>query len=141
VQIVDANVLLYATNLRARDHRASREWLDEALRGGATVGFAWVVLLTFLRLSTSPTVFPRPLTVERASQDVKAWLEQPSAVLVGPTARHLALLGGLLAKAGTAGGLVNDVHLAALALEHGAEVVSFDRDFGRFEGVRWRMPA
>jgi predicted nucleic acid-binding protein len=46
----------------------------------------------------------------------------------------------LLESAGAGGNLVNDAHLAALALEHGADVVSFDRDFARFEGVRWIMP-
>jgi predicted nucleic acid-binding protein len=46
-----------------------------------------------------------------------------------------------LAEAGTAGNLVNDAHLAALAVEHDAEVVSFDSDFARFPGVRWRRPA
>lgn len=141
MQIVDANVLLYASNERARDHRAARGWLDRALAGQVTVGFAWVVLLTFLQVSTNPVVFPRPLTPEKASEEVERWLEQPSSVLVQPTPRHLSLLRGLVAEVGTAGGLVNDAHVAALALEHGAEVVTYDRDFGRFQGLRWRTPA
>jgi uncharacterized protein len=57
-----------------------------------------------------------------------------------PTARHPALLRGLLNEAGTAGNLTTDAHLAALALEHGADLVSYDRDFGRFGGVRHRLP-
>lgn len=57
-----------------------------------------------------------------------------------PPAATLALLRGLLERAGTGGNLTNDAHLAALALEHGATIVSFDRDFGRFEGVRSRVP-
>ncbi len=140
MQIVDANVLLYASNERSSDHRTSRAWLDEALSGRTSVGFAWVVLLTFLRVSTNPAVFPRSLTAEVASREVERWLEQPGAVLVGPTSRHLSLLRRLVAEVGTAGGLVSDAHLAALAIEHDAEVVSFDRDFGRFEDVRWRIP-
>jgi predicted nucleic acid-binding protein len=46
----------------------------------------------------------------------------------------------LLAPTGVAGNLVNDAHLAALAVEHRAEIVSYDNDFSRFPGVRWITP-
>lgn len=140
MQIVDANVLLYATNARATQHRSAREWLESALRGRSAVGFPWIVLVAFLRLTTRPGVFARPLSAEQALGVVRAWLEQPPAVVVHPTDRHLDVLAGLLSEAGTAGNLVNDAHLAALAVEHGAEVVSYDRDFARFAGVRRRRP-
>ncbi len=104
------------------------------------MGFAWVVLLAFLRLSTNASFFPRPLPSEDAFDIVEAWLGQPAAILLQPTARHVALLRGLLEPLGAAANLVNDAHLAGLALEHGAEVVSFDSDFARFRGVRWRTP-
>lgn len=139
--LVDANVLLNAVNERAPEHTAAREWLGAALGASEAVAFAWTVLLAFLRLSTHPAVFPRPLSPAQAAAVVERWLESPSAVTVEPTRRHLALLGGLLERAGTAGNLVGDAHLAALALEHGATVVSFDRDFARFEGVRLQRPA
>lgn len=138
--LVDANVLLYAMNRRAREHEAASSWLSRSLAGPETVGFAWSVLLAVLRLSTHPAVFPRPLPPGPAADVVQAWLEAPAAVTVAPTARHLPLLRGLLGRTGTAGNLVGDAHLAALALEHGATVVSYDRDFGRFEGVRTVRP-
>lgn len=140
MQLVDANVLLYAVNPDAPRHAPAHRWLDGALGGAEPVGFAWVVLLAFLRLATHAAVFPRPLSVEEAAGVVELWLAQPPAVVVQPTGRHLALLRGLLADTGSAANLVNDAHLATLALEHGAEIVSFDRDFGRFTGVRWRLP-
>jgi len=140
VEIVDANVLLYATDEQAPKHQASRSWLDGVLAGQEAVGFAWVALLAFIRLSTNPVVFPRPLTAREAGEQAERWLGAASAVVVVPTPRHLSVLRGLLATAGAAGSLVNDAHLAALALEHDAGIVSFDRDFGRFEGVRWRPP-
>jgi hypothetical protein len=140
VQIVDANVLLYAVNPAAPLHERARTWLDAGLSGGETVGFAWTVLLAFVRVATSSVAFSRPLTVDEASGVVERWLDQRAAVVLEPTGRHLALLRGLLADTGTAANLVNDAHLAALALEHGAEVVSFDRDFQRFPGVRLSMP-
>jgi uncharacterized protein len=140
MQLVDANVLLYAVNEDAPDHDAARSWLEQALGGRGAVAFSWVALLAFLRLSTSPALFPRPLSVQQAGDVIGVWLAQPAAVVVQPTARHHALLGGLLASSGAAVNLVNDAHLATLAVEHDAEIVSFDRDFQRFAGVRWTLP-
>ena len=98
------------------------------------------MLLAFLRLTTHPAVFPRPLSVGEATKIVRAWLAQPAALVVDPTARHADLLAGLLAEAGTAANLIGDAHLAALALEHDAVLVSFDADFGRFAGLRRETP-
>lgn len=141
MKLVDANVLLYAINEDAPHHKTAREWLDGALGGREVVGFAWVVLLAFLRLSTRPGLFSRPLTIDEAIDVAEGWLDRPTAVTVSATARHLDLLHGLLMSVGSAGNLVNDAHLATLAIEHGGEVVSFDGDFTRFPGVPWRAPA
>jgi toxin-antitoxin system PIN domain toxin len=140
VKIVDANVLLYAVNSDAAHHEQARAWLDGALVGAETVGFAWVVLLAFWRIATNSSVFAHPLTTDTARAVIEAWLDQAAAVIVEPTPRHLPLLRGLLDEVGTAANLVNDAHLAAIALEHGATIVSFDRDFGRFIGVRHSLP-
>ena len=141
MKLVDANVLLYAVNEDAPHHAEARAWLEASLAGAEAVGFAWVVLLAFLRLSTRPRLFPRPLGLDEAGTVVEAWLAQPPAVIAHPTGRHLALLRGLLAPTGSAANLVNDAHLAALALEHDAVVVSYDGDYSRFEGVRWQQPS
>ena len=138
--IVDANVLIYAVNPAGRQHDLARPWLDQALGGTETVGLAWVALLAFIQLTTNPSIFPHPLTTEQAGNQVEQWLQAPSAVVAAPGARHVSLLRGLLQETGTAGNLTTDAHLAALALEHGADVVSFDRDFGRFAGIRHRLP-
>jgi toxin-antitoxin system PIN domain toxin len=141
VLLVDANVLLYATNRSAPHHEAARRWLDDALSGREAVGLVWTALLAFVRLSTHGAVFARPLTPEEAMRIVRTWLSQPPAVVLEPTSRHADVLAGLLAEAGTAGNLVGDAHLAALAIEHDATMVSFDAEFGRFAGVRLRRPA
>jgi toxin-antitoxin system PIN domain toxin len=140
VKIVDANVLLYAVNSDAEQHGAARSWLDDAIAGRETLGFAWAVVLAFIRLSTHPAVFPRPLSPEDAVATLEGWLAQPTTMVIEPTARHLGVVAGMLAEAGTAGNLVADAHLAAMAVEHGAELVSFDADFRRFAGVRWSRP-
>ncbi len=140
MKMVDANVLLYAVNSASDHHRASRRWLDEALSGADSVGFAWVPLLAFVRLTTKVGLFPSPLRPAEAIHIVTDWLAAPGAVVVGPSARHVDVLGALLARVGTGGNLVNDGHLAALAVEHRATIVSYDSDFGRFDGVVWKTP-
>ncbi len=137
--LLDANVLLHAVNERAQEHRVASEWLRRALGESEAVAFAWTVLLAFLRLSTHPSVFPEPLSPSQAAEVAARWLEARASVTLEPTRRHLPLLRGLLERAGTAGNLVGDAHLAALALEHGATVISFDRDFERFD-VALRRP-
>ena len=141
MQLVDANVLLYAVNERSSRHAEAHEWLDSSLSGHETLGFAWIVVLAFLRLGTHGAVFPQPLAADDAVGVLRTWLDRPTATIVEPTARHLDVLDSLLSSTGTAGNLVNDAHLAALSLEHRCEIVSYDADFARFPGVRWRAPS
>lgn len=138
--IVDANVLLYGVDVASMHHERSRTWLDRALGGAEAVGLAWVALLAFIRIGTNASLLANPMTVDEATQQVETWLGAPAAVVAQPTARHPGLLRGLLSDAGTGGNLTTDAHLATLAIEHGAEIVSYDRDFARFRGVRHRLP-
>jgi toxin-antitoxin system PIN domain toxin len=140
MRLVDANVLLYAVNTSSEHHSASRRWLDGALSGSDIVGLAWVPLLAFVRLTTKVGLFPSPLRPDDALRQVSDWCGAPGAVMVGPTARHADKLSNLLASVGTGGNLVNDAHLAALAIEHRAGIVSYDSDFGRFNGLQWGTP-
>lgn len=140
MRLVDANVLIYAVNETSPQHDLARTWLDDALSGDETIGFAWSVILAFLRLTTHPAVFPQPLEPERATAIVRAWTDQPTARLIDPSPRHLEVLSGLLAETGTAANLVSDAHLAALAIEHHATLVTFDADFGRFREVCTERP-
>ena len=71
---------------------------------------------------------------------VEAWLQQPSVTVPEPTPRHLQTMRDLILPLGTAGNLTSDAYLAALAIEHGAELCSTDNDFGRFSRLRWRNP-
>ena len=140
MKLVDANVLLYAVNRDARHHERSRRWLDGALSGEATVAFSWIALLAFVRLSTKAGLFPSPLDVDGALDRVHAWTTAAPAVIVEPTPDHAAVLRRLLGGVGVGGNLVNDAHLAALAVEHRCTIVSFDNDFDRFDGVRSEQP-
>jgi len=140
VKLPDANVLLYAIDERSPRHAAARDWLNDALSGTETVGFAWIVLLAVVRLATRAVVFENPLEVGQALDLVDGWLAQPPATVVHPTDRHASVLRELLVPLGSAGNLTTDAHLAALAVEHGADLCSSDADFSRFSGVRWVDP-
>jgi toxin-antitoxin system PIN domain toxin len=104
------------------------------------VRFAWVTLLAFLRIGTHSRVFAQPLSVAEATEIVDSWLVLPQVGILDPGERHWAILGQLLASAQARGNLVTDAHLAALALEHGATLVSTDRDFARFDGLQFMNP-
>jgi toxin-antitoxin system PIN domain toxin len=138
--VVDANVLLYAVDRASANHERSRSWLDTSLAGREAVGLAWIALLAFIRIGTSASILPTPMTTDEATGQVQKWLEAPAAVVAQPTPRHASLLRGLVRDTGTAGNLTTDAHLAALALELGADIVSYDRDFARFPGVKHRLP-
>lgn len=140
MRIVDANVLLYAVNSAGPHHEPSRAWLDRALNGADVVGLSWVVLLAFTRLSTSARIFPSPLSATDALQQVQDWIGAPSAHVLDPGQRHPSLLQELLVESGAAGNLVNDAHLAALAIEHRASLITYDTDFARFPSVRTYRP-
>jgi toxin-antitoxin system PIN domain toxin len=136
VRIPDLNVLVYTSDPSSSHYDAARDWIENALSRTETVGFAFVVLLGFVRLVTNPRVMTVPLTPSHAFDQVEEWLAQPPAMTVHPGLRHLDALRELLETSGTAGNLTTDAHLAALAIEHNATLVSFDGDFHRFGGLK-----
>ena len=140
MRIVDLNVLLYAVNSDAAQHERTREWWENAINDEDIIGLAWVVLLGFLRLSTNPRVFPRPLAPDVAAATLDAWLARDNVRVVRERDEHWERLKPLLSGTGTAGNLTTDAHLAALALSHDAVLVSTDTDFARFKGLRWENP-
>jgi uncharacterized protein len=135
MKLLDANVLLYALDDTSSRHAGAKAWVDAALSGREEVGFAWIVLLAVVRLTTKAAVFARPLRAAEAFDIIDDWLAQPCATILHPTIRHAALLRGFLSATGTAGNLTTDAHLAALSVEYGATVATYDADFSRFPGV------
>jgi toxin-antitoxin system PIN domain toxin len=140
VILVDANLLLYAYHPRAPEHETSRAWLEAALSGPELVRFAWLTLWAFLRIGTNPHVFERPLSTSEAETVVSSWLAQPTVGILEPGERHWEILRGLMHGGQSAGPLVMDAVIAAIALEHGATLCTTDRDFSRFPGLRWANP-
>ncbi len=138
--LIDANLLLYAYHPRAEQHVSSRAWLEATLSGSELVRFSWVTLWAFLRISTNHRVFERPLTMAEAEKAVSSWLARPIAGVVEPGERHWEVLQNLMREGQVTGPLVTDAVVAAIAIEHGATLCTTDRDFARFDGLKWTNP-
>lgn len=142
MKLVDTNVLVYAVDSDSPRHEESHAWLQRALNEPETILLPWLSLIGFIRIASNPRLHRFPLAGREAVQLVEGWLSRPNVLAPEPDARHLRRVQELLVAAGGVGGnLVNDAHLAALALQHEATVVTFDNDFSRFPGVRWESPA
>ena len=133
--LVDANLLIYAVNRDAVDHAAAREWWERTLSGTTEVALAWIVILAFIRITTRAGILERPMSCESAVAYIEEWLRQPCVIFLGPGEKHWPIFKNLITATGTGGNLTSDTHLAALALEHGAEIYSADYDFKRFQGL------
>lgn len=140
MKLVDLNILLYAVNRDSEPHRRAKAWLERTLSDDEPVALPWIVLLGFVRLTTTTRIMPHPLTTAQAIQLVDGWLAQPSVVALAPGERHWSVLRQLLASQKMAGDITTDAHLAALAIEHGCELCSTDGDFSRFKGLNWMNP-
>jgi uncharacterized protein len=140
VILPDVNLLVHAYNAQSPVHAAARGWWEGLMNGSRAVGLAWVGLLGFIRITTHRQILDNPLPASTACAHARAWLARPYVSILHPGDRHAEILFGLLESLGTAGNLTTDAHLAALAIEHQAELHSTDADFGRFAGVRWANP-
>jgi len=140
VIVVDVNVLIYAIDEDSSRHEEAKAWLEKLLSGKEVIGLAWIVVLGFLRLTTRTGIAPNPLSIEEALEVVREWLDHPAVSILQPGPQHAHILRTLLLKTGAGGNLTTDAHLAALAIEHGAQLCSFDHDFGRFPGLTWSKP-
>ena len=138
--LVDANILLYAEDQLSPQHEAARTWWDTQLSGASPVCLCWTVLSAFIRIASNARVFENPLNVVLAVKRVQSWMDQPCTRLIEPTDRHWLVFQQMLTEGQALGNLVTDAHLAALAIEHGCELMSTDADFARFPRVKWINP-
>jgi len=140
VILVDANLLLYAHDRSSPVHEPAHRWLTEALSGLEPIGLSWPTLLAFLRITTNPKIFRSPFSIQEAVSIVDDWLSQPNIHLLHAGEDHWTVLRDLLLETGVTAKLIMDAHLAALAIEHGAVLLTRDGDFDLFEELRTRNP-
>lgn len=138
--LIDANILIYAAVEDMPNHDLAKDWLEEKFNIHHKVAMPWISLIAFLRITTNARVFQKPLTIEQATSQISDWLEQEQVWIPQETTNHFKIITQLLNELGVAGNLVTDIHLAALSIEHGLTLCSFDRDFAKFKSVKWINP-
>ncbi len=136
MKLIDVNVLLYAYDREASQHAVCSAWLESALNSEELVALPWLTLLAFLRITTNSKAYKRPFTNDEACQIISGWMARPNVRLIEAGERFWEILKAQMVEAQVRGPMVSDAALASLAIEHGAEMVSVDRDFRRFRGLR-----
>ena len=139
MRLPDTNLLLNAVHADSLHHARARHALEELLADAGGMALSWVVLMGFVRLSTKRGILPHPLGVADVLGVIDEWLAHPRTRVLEPGPLHAGIFGRLLLSAGTAGNLTTDAHIAALAIEHQAEVLTFDKDFAKFTGLRYQL--
>jgi toxin-antitoxin system PIN domain toxin len=134
--LLDANLLLYAYDSAAPEHEKPRLWLEAVVGRAEPILLPWQTLHAFLRISTNPRAWKAPLSMKEAGAIVEKWLSLPNVATPSPGEQHWEILRSLLADGQCRGPLVSDAVLAALAIEHGAELYTNDADFRRFRRLK-----
>jgi toxin-antitoxin system PIN domain toxin len=140
VILPDVNVLIYAFRRDAADHSRYRRWLLETIGADESFALSELVLSGLIRVVTNPRAFREPSGLDEALTYAAALLDRPNCLVVRPGVRHWGVFTRLCRESGARGPLVPDAYFAALAIEHGCEWITTDRDFDRFRGLRCRHP-
>jgi toxin-antitoxin system PIN domain toxin len=136
----DVNVLVYAFRGDSPNHEPFRAWIDETVGSDRAFAVSELVLSGVVRILTHPRIYASPESTKEAVDWVSRLRSQPNCVVVVPGARHWGIFADLCERVEAKGNLVPDAYLAALAIESGSELVTADRGFSRFPGLRWRHP-
>jgi toxin-antitoxin system PIN domain toxin len=136
VQLPDVNVLLAGFRADHVHHRKARTFLEAMRSSNDSLGLSDVALAGVVRLATNPRVFVQPETVEAVLDYLDVLLDPPGQ-LIRAGESHWRRFAQMCRDHHLRGNLVPDAYLAALAIEQGAELITFDRGFGRYSGLRW----
>jgi hypothetical protein len=136
VTAVDTNVLVYAHREDSPWHEPAFERVRVLAEGQAPWAIPWPCVHEFIAIVTHPRIYRPPTPPEVALDQVAAWMESPSLVLLSERGGYWQTLRGLLESGRVSGPLVHDARVAALCVQDGvSELWSADRDFSRFRGV------
>lgn len=136
----DVNVLVYAHRKDAEQHSDYLNWVETLIGTDGYYGISDLVISGFIRIVTHPRVFKKPSSIADALLFANQLRDQPNSVSITPGVNHWKIFTSLCRDANVRGNLVPDAWHAALAIEHGCEWITTDRDFSRFPGLKWRHP-
>lgn len=137
----DVNVLIYAFRPDAPHHALCRPWLQSVVGSEPRFAISPLTLSALIRVTTNFSAFNEPSSIEEACRFCDYLLEHPRCQVVEPREGHWGIFKRLIIETQTRGKRVSDAWFAALAIEWGCEWISMDRDFARFPGLKWSMPA
>jgi toxin-antitoxin system PIN domain toxin len=137
----DVNVLIYAFRRDAPQHAICRPWLDGIVASDTRFGVSPLALSAVVRITTNHRSYTQPSSIAEAIGFCEDVLGQPHCQVVEPGERHWDIFKRLCVETETRGPRVTDAWFAALAIEWGCEWVTLDRDFARFPGLKWQVPA
>ncbi len=132
----DINLLLYAYNKSAEQYERCATWLGSVMNGAEQVCFSWHTILGFIRISTTPNIFPNHYSSKEALGIAAELIFSSNSTMLLPGERHFAIFQRLINESGLSGSRISDAHIAALAIEHGATLASADRDFRVFDDLK-----
>lgn len=138
--LTDVNVLVYAFRADTEGHVRYCDWLESVLNGPEAYGVSPQVFCSFLRVTTHPRIFVNPSPLAEALEFIHVVQSQPQARVILPGEDHWWIFEALCRESAATGNLVQDAWFAALAIESGCEWITVDRDYARFQGLRWRAP-
>lgn len=138
--IPDINLLVYAHDMSSRFHDSARDWWEDLMRRRIALGLPVVTVLGFVRLLSNPRITNNPANPAVLLTVMNHILCQPNVSLISPGMKHLEIMAELFLNSGCTGKMTTDIHLAALAIEHGARLASNDADFSRFPQLDWLNP-
>lgn len=134
---IDVNILLYASDTNSPQHDKAATFLNSCATGGEMFCLAWLTLMSYVRMSTHPAIFQRPLSHADAIRNVEALVSTPMCRVIGEEDGFLDIYRRLTDEVPTRGNLVPDAHLAAVLLQHGVvQLYTHDRDFRKFSALR-----
>lgn len=137
---IDLNVLLLASNAEAAEHEEARSFLEQCAARPEVLCLAWPTVMGYLRISTHPSIFSRPLSPREALANIQSLLSLPQTRTLGEEEDFLGVY-ETVADASVRGNLVPDAHLAAILLQHGVTTLyTRDADFRRFDFLDLRKP-
>lgn len=133
---VDTNILVYAHREDSPFHAVAFECVATLAEGSGSWAIPWPCLHEFLAIVSHPRIYSPPTPLARAIDQIDAWHESPTLVLLTETTTHWTTLRALLSGGHIVGPQVHDARIAALCRDHGVrELWSADRDFSRFPGM------
>lgn len=138
--VLDVNILLYASDAAAGQHRKAKGWLEAIMNEDELIGLPWQTIHAYLRIATNPRMTQGGASMEMALEVARQWIAQPNVRTLVPGERHWSLLQRMLIEGNIRGPRTTDAHLAALTIEYGGVLHTTDRDFFRFPGLRWMNP-